>query len=85
MYKVDSGISSELDSAAEQLLRVSRIHITELELMEFIRKSVASEDPRLSNDRHPLAGGGMSLHTKTIKLMNDSIYANYIMHLLHFV
>ena len=30
-----STISSELDSAAEQLLRVSRIHITELELMEF--------------------------------------------------
>ena len=60
MYKADSGIRSELDSAAEQLLRVSRIHITELELMEFIRKSVASEAPRLSNDRHPLAVGGMS-------------------------
>ena len=27
--------SSELDTAAEQLLRVSRIHITELELLEF--------------------------------------------------
>ena len=70
MYKADSGSDSgdphpaeersELDSAAEQLLRVSRIHITELELMKFIRKSVASEDPRLSDDRHPLAGGGMS-------------------------
>ena len=45
MYKADSGSDSgdphpaeersELDSAAEQLLRVSRIHITELELMEF--------------------------------------------------
>ena len=57
LYKANSGSDSELDSAAEQLLRVSRIHITELELMEFIRKSVASEDPRLSDDRHPLAAG----------------------------
>ena len=57
LYKANSGSDSELDSAAEQLLRVSRIHITELELMEFIRESVASEDPRLSDDRHPLAAG----------------------------
>ena len=35
LYKANSGSDSELDSAAEQLLRVSRIHITELELMEF--------------------------------------------------
>ena len=76
MYKADSGSDSgdphpaeersELDSAAEQLLRVSRIHITELELMKFIRKSVASEDPRLSDDRHPLAGGGMSSPALTL-------------------
>ena len=57
LYKANSGSDSELDSAAEQLLRVSRIHITELELMEFIMESVASEDPRLSDDRHPLAVG----------------------------
>ena len=57
LYKANSGSDSELDSAAEQLLRVSRIHITELELMEFIRESVASEYPRLSDDRHPLAAG----------------------------
>lgn len=57
LYKANSGSDSELDSAAEQLLRVSRIHITELELMEFIRESVASEDPHLSDDRHPLAAG----------------------------
>ena len=57
LYKANSGSDSELDSAAEQLLRVSRIHITELELMEFIMESVASEDPRLSDDRHPLAAG----------------------------
>ena len=31
----ESEQSSELDTAAEQLLRVSRIHITELELLEF--------------------------------------------------
>ena len=57
LYKANSGSDSELDSAAEQLLRVSRIHITELELMEFIMESVASEDPRLSDDRHLLAVG----------------------------
>ena len=34
-HPVEAGKSSELDSAAEQLLRVSRIHITELELLSF--------------------------------------------------
>ena len=57
-----STIGNDIDSAAESLLRVSRINITELELKEFVRKSVASEDPRdvPSALTHPLAGGGMS-------------------------
>lgn len=35
-----------LDEAAAELIRVSRINITELELMEYIGASAASEDPR---------------------------------------
>ena len=35
-----------LDEAAAELIRVSRISITELELMEYIGASAASEDPR---------------------------------------
>ena len=35
-----------LDEAAADLIRVSRISITELELMEYIGASAASEDPR---------------------------------------
>ena len=51
-----------LDEAAEELIRVSRISITELELMEFIGSSVASDDPRPVPMAltHPLAGGAMS-------------------------
>ena len=51
-----------LDEAAEELIRVSRINITELELMDYIGSGVASEDPRPvpSALTHPLAGGGMS-------------------------
>ena len=55
-----------LDEAAAELIRVSRINITELELMEFISNGVASEDPRLSDDRHPLAVGGMSSPAITV-------------------
>ncbi len=51
-----STISSELDSAAEQLLRVSRIHITELELMEF----EGSGHCGLQNRATPLATGVVS-------------------------
>ena len=51
-----------LDEAAEELIRVSRINITELECIEFIGASAASEDPRTVPAAliHPLAGGGMS-------------------------
>ena len=53
---------TEIDSAAENLLRVSRINITELELMEYIGSGVASEDPRdvPAALTHPLRGGAMS-------------------------
>jgi tRNA pseudouridine55 synthase len=49
-----------LDEAAAELIRVARINITELELMEYIGSGVASEDPRPvpSALTHPLAGGG---------------------------
>ena len=51
-----------LDEAAQELIRVAKINITELELKDFVRKSVASEDPRDVHSAltHPLAGGGMS-------------------------
>ena len=51
-----------LDEAAEELIRVSRISITELELMEYIGASAASEDPRTVPAAliHPLRGGAMS-------------------------
>ena len=64
-YELARKLHSEgktLDEAAAELIRVSRINITELELMEHIGSGVASEDPRpvpaaLTN---PLAGGGTS-------------------------
>ena len=51
-----------LDEAAAELIRVSRINITELECIEFIGSGVASEDPRPvpAALTHPLAGGGTS-------------------------
>ena len=51
-----------LDEAAADLIRVSRISITELELMEYIGASAASEDPRTVPAAliHPLRGGAMS-------------------------
>ena len=51
-----------LDEAAAELIRVSRINITELECIEFIGASAASEDPRTvpAALTHPLAGGGTS-------------------------
>ena len=51
-----------LDEAAAELIRVSRINITELECMEFIGTGVASEDPRPvpAALTHPLRGGAMS-------------------------
>ena len=49
-----------LDEAAAELIRVARINITELELMEFNSNGVASDDPRPvpAALTHPLAGGG---------------------------
>ena len=51
-----------LDEAAAELIRVSRISITELECIEFIGASAASEDPRTVPAAliHPLRGGAMS-------------------------
>ena len=51
-----------LDEAAAELIRVSRINITELELKEYIGASAASEDPRTVPAAliHPLRGGAMS-------------------------
>ena len=51
-----------LDEAAAELIRVSRINITELECKEFIGASAASEDPRTVPAAliHPLRGGAMS-------------------------
>ena len=56
-----STISSELDSAAEQLLRVSRIHITELELMEF----EGCGHRGLQNRATPLSAGVVSDRTNS--------------------
>ena len=51
-----------LDEAAEELIRVSRINITELELVKFTGSSVASDEPRPvpAALTHPMAGGDMS-------------------------
>ena len=51
-----------LDEAAAELIRVSKINITELECIEFIGASAASEDPRTVPAAliHPLRGGAMS-------------------------
>ena len=58
MYKADGS----LDDAAKELIRVSRINITELELVEYVSRCVASEDPRPAPSvlTHPLTVGGMS-------------------------
>ena len=55
-----STIGNDIDSAAESLLRVSRINITELQLMEYFSNDVASDDPRDVPPAltHPLAVGG---------------------------
>ena len=64
-YELARKLHSEgktLDEAAAELIRVSRINITELELMEHIGSGVASEDPRPvpAALTHPLRGGAMS-------------------------
>ena len=49
-----------LDEAAQELIRVAKINITELELMEYFCNDVASDDPRDVPPAltHPLAVGG---------------------------
>ena len=44
LYKASAEQSSELDTAAEQLLRVSKINITELELLSFAGRNEALMD-----------------------------------------
>ena len=67
-----------LDEAAEELIRVSKINITELELVKFIGGSVASDDPRPvpAALTHPLAGGGMSSPAITAPGSNASSRIN---------
>ena len=68
LYNANSRSASDdprdvpVDLSAENLLRVSRINITELELVEYIGSGVASEDPRPvpAALTHPLRGGAMS-------------------------
>ena len=71
-----------LDEAAAELIRVSRINITELECIEFIGASAASEDPRTMPAAliHPLRGGAMSspavTGTESIQISNASSRIN---------
>ena len=61
LYKANSESSSEqnseLDTAAEQLLRLSKINITELELLNFAM-GLASGESGFENRATPLAAGG---------------------------
>ena len=67
-----------LDEAAEELIRVSKINITELELVKYIGGSVASDAPRPvpAALTHPLAGGGMSSPSITATGSNASSRIN---------
>ena len=56
--------SSELDTAAEQLLRVSRINISELELLNF-NSGLASSERSFENRATPLAAGVVSDRTNS--------------------
>ena len=56
--------SSELDTAAEQLLRVSRINITELELLSFAM-GLALGESSFENRATPLAAGVVSDRTNS--------------------
>ena len=55
MERSDSDNLSDIDEAAKDLIRVSRINITELEMMEF---TDASEGRGMQNRATPLAAGG---------------------------
>ena len=58
LYKSDGS----LDEAARELIRVSRINITELELLEFTSRA---EESGLKNRATPLAAGGKSIREDT--------------------
>ena len=56
-----SAVGNEIDSAAENLLRVSRINITELELMEFLAGGGEISSPAITvNDMESEAAGASS-------------------------
>ena len=57
LYKASAEQSSELDTAAEQLLRVSKINITELKLLSFAM-GLALGESGFENRATPLAAGG---------------------------
>ena len=58
LYKSDGS----LDEAARELIRVSRINITELELLEFTSRA---DESGLKNRATPLAAGGKSIREDT--------------------
>ncbi len=58
LYKSDGS----LDEAARELIRVSRINITELELLEFTPRA---DESGLKNRATPLAAGGKSIREDT--------------------
>ena len=75
LYKANSGSdsvqSSELDTAAEQLLRVSRINISELELIQFHGGTCG-----LQNRATPLAAGGGAHEVGGVVLQTTSTTAS---------
>ena len=64
LYKASAEQSSELDTAAEQLLRVSKINITELELLSFAM-GLALGESGFENRATPLAAGVVSDKTNS--------------------
>ena len=71
LYKEGTEQSSELDTAAEQLLRVSRINISELELIQFHGGTCG-----LQNRATPLAAGGGAHEVGGVVLQTTSTTAS---------
>ena len=71
LYKEGTEQSSELDTAAEQLLRVSRINISELELIQFHGGTCG-----LQNRATPLAAGGRAHEVGGVVLQTTSTTAS---------
>ena len=62
MYRIQNECpTTDIDTAAKELIRVARINISELEVLGLVRQSAASEDPRLSDP----ATAGCSLQKPT--------------------